>query len=198
MPTRFLPPVTSRFADAQLDAVLRNLDQRIRELADVLTGENPDPIVQLIINNITIRQSLGALPLAFVAATTGTAGNADWWLHPAGVAGTGAADTSFVNSEAYSVPPGYNRVIGMSLFVRVAGVPGAGSPNLNYIVQRGNTAAQVQDILTLALPTTFVGATTLSGDATVAPGDQLRVTQRRTNSITTSPTDMIVVVLLQP
>lgn len=179
--------------DVRTDRALLDLWRRLESVEKNSTATG---IANFITNNITLQQTITDLGwtgcLTFGATTTGTVSTPDWYLVPGGA--TSGASNSLVNSRTFVLPPQATRVIGLGIYVRIAGVPGAGSPNLDYLVVQGSTPVDTAARVNLA--TTFVGHVSREFDVPITPGNQLRVVQRRTNSITTSPTDMLVTVTL--
>lgn len=83
----------------------------------------------------------------------------------------------------------------MSIFVLTAG---SGAATVTYTATVGNVSSETDSTITTTLASTFNGSTTVSGSATVAAGDVIRLAVTKSVNMVTSHRTVSVLLTLEP
>lgn len=185
--TRRRAPVAERVADPILDRILRNHDERIRELDRLLSTQG---FVSLIQNNFQTFFNTLVQGAAYVYGTSSltTSASRRWLVFPGQAAGTTVSGSGY-----YSVPNGMTRAVGLSLAVFAGGTAGQ---VITYVLTEGNPTSEVDTALKIVTASDFNGTVNISGSVPVTPGRALRVAADKSAALASAVTGVAIHVQL--
>ena len=171
---------------ADLDRILRNHDERIRELANLLS---PAGLVQLIEQNTFIFSSaIQGAAYVYGASSLTTSASRRWLTLPGAAAGTSLAGSGY-----FSVPNGMTRATGFALAVFAGGTAGQ---TITYTLTEGDPTTETDLALKLTTASNFNGTVNISGSVPVVPQRALRVAVDKSGALAAAPTGVVIHVQL--
>lgn len=184
--TRRRAPVAERVDDPVVDRILRNHDERIRELANVLS---PSGITQLITQNTAIFNTLvTGSSIVYGASSLTTSASRRWLVFPGAAAGTSVAGSGY-----YSVPNGITRATGLALAVFAGGSAGQ---TITYVLTEGTPTTETDTALKITTASDFFGTVNISGSVPLTPARCLRVAADKSGALGSAVTGVAIYVQL--
>ena len=180
-------PVATRVQDPDVDRILRNHDERVRELDRLFTATGFADFVRATVQK-ELAELTRSVAYAF-GATSLTTSALRRWL---GVPGAAAA-TSLAASTYYAMPSGLARAASLALSVGTGGTAGQ---TITYTLTEGGAAAENSTALKLTTASDFAGTTVHAGLVPINAGRALRIAVDKSGALAAAPANVVLWVLL--
>lgn len=181
---RFIPPIAARVKDPDIERVLRNHDDRIRELVRRF---------EQVASNVIPRTEQpsqpegGLIPFSALTITTGTARR--WCTRLSG-------NTLNVLGPSWCIPPGYTKLTALSL--SAFGPAGAPSTTTQtFVITLGDATTEADTALSLTVPVTSVGTYYTTNSVPCSAGQAMRCALIRSAGGGTQMSDSALLVTLE-